>query len=295
LEFGAYLLFGASYRLVGKIFGYTMIDKIISGGQTGVDQAALDVAIKLGIPYGGWIPKGRKTENGALPQKYNMQEMPTANYAQRTEKNVIDSNATLIISRGKLTNGSEYTRKMAMKHHRPWLHIDITKDAKFHAATRIVSWIFDNQISVLNVAGPRASKDPEIYVDAMNILESAYYLSMIEENTPSSHASSVHKSEMPYSPPRTAEEAVQKLISDMSLKTKTTIANMTEVELANLKESLGRYIIDKFGLLTNNHDLLQSCRFSSAEPDLDEHGTATFIIKKLWQELRNTHKLRVVK
>ena len=272
-----------------------MIDKIVSGGQTGVDQAALDVAIKLGIPYGGWIPKGRKTENGALPQKYNMQEMPTANYAQRTEKNVVDSNGTLIISRGKLTNGSEYTRKMAMKHHRPWLHIDITKDAKFHAATRIVSWIFDNQIYVLNVAGPRASKDPEIYVDAMNILESAYYLGMIEENTPGSRANTNHKSELPYSPPRTAEEAVQKLVSEMSLKTKTTIANMTEVELASLKESLGRYIIDKFGLLTNNHDLLQSCRFSSAEPDLDEHGIATFIIKKLWQELRNTHKLRVVK
>jgi hypothetical protein len=112
-----------------------MIDKIVSGGQTGVDQAALDVAIKLGIPYGGWIPKGRKTENGALPQKYTMQEMPTSNYVDRTEKNVIDSDGTLIISRGKLSNGSEYTRKMTMKHHRPWLHVDITKDAKFHAAT----------------------------------------------------------------------------------------------------------------------------------------------------------------
>ena len=165
-----------------------MIDKIISGGQTGVDQAALDVAIKLGIPYGGAIPKGRKTENGVLPQKYIMQEMPTSNYADRTEKNVIDSDGTLIISRGWLSDGSEYTRKMAMKHHRPWLHIDLSKSAKFHAATSIVSWIVQNRVRILNVAGPRASKDPEIYLDALNVIESAYYLEMIEESASASYA-----------------------------------------------------------------------------------------------------------
>ena len=208
---------------------------------------------------------------------------------------MIDSDGTLIISRGRLSDGSEYTRKMAMKHHRPWLHIDITKNAKFHAATRIVSWIIDNEVSVLNVAGPRASKDPEIYVDAMNILESAYYLGMIEENTPGSYANTTQKLDPPYPPPATAEEAIKKLISEMSLKAKTTIANMTVAELATLNDSLGRYIIDKFGLLSNNYDLLQSCRFLSAEPHLDEHEVAAFIIKELWQELRNTHKLRVVK
>jgi predicted Rossmann-fold nucleotide-binding protein len=80
-----------------------MISKIISGGQTGVDQAALDVAIALGIPHGGWIPKGRKTENGALPDKYRLKEMSTSSYAKRTEQNVIDSEGTLIISLGPLT------------------------------------------------------------------------------------------------------------------------------------------------------------------------------------------------
>ena len=68
-----------------------MVNKIISGGQTGADQAALDVAIKLGIPHGGWIPKGRKTESGPLPDKYLLQEMPNGSYAKRTEKNVIKS------------------------------------------------------------------------------------------------------------------------------------------------------------------------------------------------------------
>ena len=283
------------YHRQGDTSGCPMIDKIVSGGQTGVDQAGLDVAIKLGIPYGGWIPKGRKTENGPLPQKYSMQEMPTSRYSDRTEKNVIDSDGTLIISRGKLTDGSEYTRKMTMKHHRPWLHIDITKDAKFHAATRIVSWIYENEIRKLNVAGPRASKDPEIYLDAMNIIESAYYLCMIEENTPGSYVSNRQRLDQPYSPPSSADDAIKTLISEMSLRAKTTIANMTEVELATLNDSLGRYIIDKFGLLSNNDELLQSCRSKTTDPHLDEQGVSAFIIRALWQELRNTHKLRVIK
>ena len=75
-----------------------MIKKIISGGQTGVDRAGLDVAIELGIPYGEWIPKGRRTENGSLPEWYHLQEMTTASYLERTEKNILDSDGTLIVT-----------------------------------------------------------------------------------------------------------------------------------------------------------------------------------------------------
>ncbi len=89
-----------------------MIEKIISGGQTGADRAALDVAIKLDLPHGGWIPKGRKAEDGPLTDKYQLQEMSTASYSKRTEQNVIDSDGTLIICRGKPTGGSDYTRLM---------------------------------------------------------------------------------------------------------------------------------------------------------------------------------------
>src|SRR5210317_1233454 len=102
-----------------------MISKIISGGQTGADRAALDVAIKLDIPHGGWIPKGRITEDGTLPQKYKLQEMPTQSYPARTEQNVINFDGTLIISRGKLSGGSDYTRKMALRHHKQLLHLDL--------------------------------------------------------------------------------------------------------------------------------------------------------------------------
>jgi hypothetical protein len=80
-----------------------MIQKIISGGQTCADRAALDFAICHNIPYGGWVPKGRKTDDGTLPEQYNLQEMPTGQYSKRTEKNVLDSDGTLIVSRGLLS------------------------------------------------------------------------------------------------------------------------------------------------------------------------------------------------
>ncbi len=102
-----------------------MLTKIISGGQTGADRAALDFALKCYIPPGGWIPKGRITEDGPLPDKYQLQEMPTTSYPKRTEQNVIDSDGTIIFSRGKPIGGTDYSRKMVLKHKKQLLHIDL--------------------------------------------------------------------------------------------------------------------------------------------------------------------------
>jgi hypothetical protein len=151
-----------------------MVNKIFSGGQTGADQAALDVAIKLKISHGGWIPKGRLTENGMLDDKYHLKEMKSASYNTRTEQNVIDSDGTLIISHGNLTGGSEYTRDMVLRHGRHWLHIDLNKTETFQAARQIRSWLTEHEIEILNVAGPRASKDPAIYQATVDILEAAF-------------------------------------------------------------------------------------------------------------------------
>jgi Circularly permutated YpsA SLOG family len=148
-----------------------MLKKIISGGQTGVDQAALDAAIALGMAHGGWIPKGRLTEAGPLPDTYQLQEMPTDSYPERTEKNVVDSDGTLIISRGALSGGTDYTRVMVLKHGRQMLHVDLTQYRNpADAASLVSSWIRMNRIEILNVAGPRASKDPAIYKEALAIL-----------------------------------------------------------------------------------------------------------------------------
>lgn len=148
------------------------LKKIVSGGQTGVDQAALDTAIRLGIDHGGWVPKGRLTEAGPLASNYKMKEIPSADYPQRTEQNVIDSDGTLLICRGAPTGGTDYTRKMALKHGKQLLHIDLSMGQKpSQAASLIASWIEMNHIEVLNVAGPRASGDPTIYDAVAEILE----------------------------------------------------------------------------------------------------------------------------
>jgi hypothetical protein len=157
------------------------LERIISGGQTGADQAALDVAVELGIPHGGWVPKGRKTESGPLPSKYLLQEMPTDSYQKRTEQNVIDSDGTLIISHGDLTEGSDYTRRMAAKHGKPWIHIDANKQSLETAVQMIRTWISGNDIEQLNVAGPPASKDLHIYTTTKMILK-AVLLSSYEDS-----------------------------------------------------------------------------------------------------------------
>ncbi len=146
------------------------VSKIISGAQTGVDRAALDAALELGIPHGGWVPKGRKAEDGIIPERYKMMEMPTGRYAGRTERNILDSDGTLIVSRGALTEGSDLTRQLAIKHARPWLHTDLERTGMTEAARTILAWLKRQGISVLNVAGPRASKDPGIYRLTWDIL-----------------------------------------------------------------------------------------------------------------------------
>lgn len=265
-----------------------MIKKIISGGQTGADQAALDAAIKLDIPHGGWLPKGRQTEDGPLPQKYELQELPSKNYAERTEKNVVESDGTLIISHGPLTGGSAYTVDMAVKHDRPHLHADLDKISAFQAALTIRDWIHDNQIDILNVAGPRASKDPKIYADTFKILESVVYLELVE-NPMAGAAKSAGEF------PQTVDVAVDRLLSEMALKDKTTMANMTVNELVNLDMTLGKYIMNKFGLWSGNRALLESCRTLSEKEFKNEDDAAKAIILALWKRLQNTHKLRLVK
>lgn len=150
-----------------------MITKIVSGGQTGADQAGLDVAIKLDIPHGGWIPKGRMTEVGPLPEKYNLQEMVTKSYPKRTEKNILDSNGTLVVSHGRLSGGSKLTVELAQKHCKPHLHLDLSGVSMAYAVRALRTWLAENGVRILNVAGSRASKDPEIYDATVSLLTKA--------------------------------------------------------------------------------------------------------------------------
>ena len=156
-----------------------MIKKIISGGQTGADRAALDVAIKFNIPHGGWIPKGRLAEDGPLPEKYHLKEMSTSSYPKRTERNVMDSDGTLIISRGLPTGGTAYTIEMARKHRKPYILINLNETSELDAPSIISTWATKQGIEVLNVAGPRASEVSGIYGKVRSIIERTYYIGII--------------------------------------------------------------------------------------------------------------------
>src|SRR5712691_9871878 len=133
-----------------------MVAKIVSGGQTGVDRAALDVALELGLPCEGWCPQGRRAEDGVLPPRYPLRETPSTEYPQRTRWNIRDADGPLILHGGGLDRGSALTERIAKQLRRPVLVLDV----RAAEAAAVREWMRANAIARLNVAGPRESRSP---------------------------------------------------------------------------------------------------------------------------------------
>lgn len=148
------------------------IQKIVSGGQTGVDRAALDVAIFLEMEHGGWCPAGRRAEDGAIPERYDLKEMSSRDYAKRTEQNVVDSDGTLVLYWAKMKGGTRLTYRLAAKHQRPRLSVDLFD--KEWPTEFVRDWIATENISVLNVGGPRESSHQGIGKLAEQFLSSVF-------------------------------------------------------------------------------------------------------------------------
>ena len=137
------------------------IGKIVSGGQTRVDRAALDFAIEHGLPHGRWCPKGRSAEDGEIPARYRLNETPSKSYVQRTELIVRDSDGTVIFTlMASLTGGSKKTADLARKHRKPCLHLCAVAGIDPVGALR--EFVVSNRIRILNVAGSRGSKEPGV-------------------------------------------------------------------------------------------------------------------------------------
>ncbi len=145
----------------------TPVQRIVSGGQTGVDRAGLNVAIALNIDHGGWCPRGRLAEDGPIPEQYNLQETAAAEYSIRTEKNVIDSDATLLLFIGSLQRGTLLTYRFTKRHSKPSLRVRLDNATDVRA---IQAWLWDFQIKTLNIAGPRESSQPGIQNTAEKLL-----------------------------------------------------------------------------------------------------------------------------
>ncbi len=153
---------------------------IVSGGQTGVDQAALDAALQTGLPTAGWCPRGRRCETGRISRQYPLQETPAAGYAVRTEWNVRDSDGTLIVVLRHITGGTALTVRLAEQYGRP-LHIarllqngEEDENLFQEQIDTVVDWLKDHKIRVLNVAGPRGSSDARVYPLARRFCEAAF-------------------------------------------------------------------------------------------------------------------------
>jgi predicted Rossmann-fold nucleotide-binding protein len=153
-----------------------VVVKIISGGQTGVDRAALDVALKHGIECGGWCPARRLDEFGRIPDQYPVRELAVGGFAERTLQNVKDSDGTVIIYPGKLGGGTEQTVCFCMELQRPHQIIDASKISAEDAAKLIAGFVRNHKVTILNVAGPRQSEWPEGYDYAYSVLDAFFEL-----------------------------------------------------------------------------------------------------------------------
>lgn len=273
-----------------------MLKKIISGGQTGADQAALDTAIKFNIDHGGWIPKGRKTEAGPLPEKYRLKEMESDDYRDRTRQNIIDSHGTVIISRAELTGGSKLTQSFAKVAGRPNCFINLSYIEEYEAASMLQSFITENQIKILNVAGPRLSGQPWIYNDVKTVLEVMLYLLYSDSDDNIDIAGHVPDLPVEERFPTTIEDSILVLNDLLPLRTKTFIGKLEPAQIQSLYFEFQDFIKIALGFNTSNPELLKSCTDS-----VNLSGTCTIedsimeILKQYQIYLQQNHLLRVVK
>lgn len=151
-----------------------MAPKIISGGQTGADRAALNFAMSRGIPHGGWCPKGRLAADGPLASAYQLEETPSEGYSQRTRWNIRDADGTLVVNTGDLSGGTAFTVRTAAKLSKPCLVIQLESGITHTHVLELRQWLASSGIQVLNVAGPREEKRPGIYLLTVALLEAVF-------------------------------------------------------------------------------------------------------------------------
>lgn len=269
------------------------IEKIISGGQTGADRAALDFAMEYGFEHGGWAPGGRKAEDGTIPLLYNLHELTGGDYADRTAKNVLDADGTLIVSHGELTGGSLLTWVVAEKNKKPVLHADMKKLLAFDAAIDIHEWIEAYDIKVLNVAGPRESKDPDIYRATRDLLETVFHINIIAGSMPRAMDHTMRESGNGIKEvhPETVDDAVEYLLSSLSPMEKMRIASSSPDAL---RKHIG-LVENHPGTGIDNMRLVADCRRVSGDEKISGRDALMVVLKVFRKRLEQTGHLRVIK
>jgi hypothetical protein len=273
-----------------------MIERIIASDQTGAGRAAVDAAVKLGIPHGGLSEDG-ETETGKRPPAFDdLQSMPSSSHSQNSQSNIQKSDGTLMLTQGESGLQAAMVKKIADRLQKPMLHIDLGKTTAFTAATLINDWIIDHDVRVLNVTGPRHEEVPHIYQATLDIIQAVFFLNLTEANM-----SGLIRSEgIDHSPgfaknPETIEDAVGLIVGAMSLKDKATMANLRQEELAPLQLTLGLYIKSRLERWQASEKFCAACVAAAEKEGLDVSNPTMVLIKRLWRHLRDTHRLRRVK
>ena len=160
-----------------------MIKKIISGGHPGAERAAIDAALKLGIPHSGWAYKGRKTEDGPLPEQYKVKETIDKSFSNRIKKNVLDAAGTVIFCYGKLPIGLKVVDDLASVYQRPCLRVDLNESPLYIAAATIRVWMAKNDIQSIYFTGQKPTKGSDIYSEVMGVIEAVHRMDTEESET----------------------------------------------------------------------------------------------------------------
>lgn len=273
-----------------------MLKKIISSGQTQADRAVLDVAIALGISHGGWIPKGRGGNFRPVTGKYHFKEMPTDNYFDCIKQNVIDADGTLIISYGRLTGDLDYARRMTLGHKRQMLGVDLNQSTPYKAASLLNDWIQLYRIEVLFAIGPDAVVTPDVATHTKLIVEGALtFPAGRAKPTPfAANGKKQQTKRIASILPKTIDEAVDRLVAELSFKEKTKIANMSESDLIKFHMSYGAAIRNEFRLWGND-SLLTFCQTYAGVKDISPEQASYIIIKELWERLQSADVLKIIK
>jgi hypothetical protein len=273
------------------------IVKIISGGQPGADQAALDAAMELGIDHGGWIAKDRLAEEGPLAEKYNLEETATGGDSGSSERNVLDADGTVVITRGPLAGGSKLTVALAQRHSKPCLHLDLQRVHPLKASSKLYQWILAHGVKVLNVAGSRSAEDRAIYNDAYQVIWGLFVLDTLGAE-PGPEAGGFRLEDLSRKIaqwPETVEAAVDFLERYLSLEQRVGISRMNESALGEVQAGIGGWIGDTFGLRRGNTKLLKSVEAWAERTIGSADEASSVILGALAQRLRRTHRLRVIK
>lgn len=264
------------------------ISKIISSGQPGAESAALDIAIRLKIPYSGYAMTSSMLEPYRVIRRYKLMEKDFNNSRAMNEANVHLGDATLVFSHGELNRGLTLIDDYAFSHGHPNLHVDFDQVEPLQAAFRINIWAHKHAPRSLYVTGSTEEEDGRIYQAVYDTL--FRFLMLGRESFPEQEQVAVEKKALP----KTIEEAVAYLIEALPLKDKVTIANMSANEIGGLNTGLGNYIRNSFGLWSENKALLWSCSKDVGQEINTPDEASAIIIARLALALEKTHKIRPI-